>query len=98
VGEWRSVANLFRVWDEGVAPLSGTVIWPVLADRVVFDVAVLLSVNRMEPTWFLEPSCPSLLWKQLHVLAATAFTTILLALSIPARLSRSWMGTWSRRF
>jgi hypothetical protein len=38
------------------------VIWPVLADWVVFAVSVLLSVNKMEPTWFLVPSFQSLLW------------------------------------
>jgi hypothetical protein len=42
-------------------PLMGTVIWPVLANRVVFAVAVLLLENKIDPTWFLAPSCPSLL-------------------------------------
>jgi hypothetical protein len=41
---WRSVADLFHTWAAWVTkvspPLRGTSTCPVLADRVVFDVAV----------------------------------------------------------
>jgi hypothetical protein len=36
--------------------------WPDLANRVFFAEALFLSANKMEPTWFLEPSCPLSLW------------------------------------
>jgi hypothetical protein len=66
VGAWRSVADLFHSLAACVTkvspPLRGTVIWSVLADRVVFALAVSLSLNKMEPTWFLAPLCPSSLW------------------------------------
>jgi hypothetical protein len=39
----------------------GIVICPVLANRVVFAVAVLLSVNKIGLMWLLAPSCLSLL-------------------------------------
>jgi hypothetical protein len=65
VGALRSVPNLFHRLAACVmkvsTPLMGTVIWPVLADWDVFAVAVLLSENKIDPTWFLAPSCPSLL-------------------------------------
>jgi hypothetical protein len=51
-----------RVCDEGVPPLRGTVICPVLADLVVLAVAVLLSEKRIVPKWFRAPSFPSSLW------------------------------------
>jgi hypothetical protein len=79
-----SVANLFHTWAAWVTKLSpphrGTSICPVFADRIVFAVPVLLSKKRILPTWFLAPSFPSSLWKQLHLSATTALTTILFAL------------------
>jgi hypothetical protein len=48
-----------RVGDEGVAPLRGTSICPVFANRVVFAVAVLLSEKWSLLTWFEAPFLPS---------------------------------------
>jgi hypothetical protein len=79
--------------DEGVTPLRGTVIWPVLANRVFLAVSVLLSSNKRQPTWFLAPSFPSALWLHIHASTATAFTTILFDLVIQARSSRLGMFT-----
>jgi hypothetical protein len=60
---WRSVADLIHTWAAWVTkvspPVIGTSTCPVLADRVVFDVAVLLSEKMILPTWFGEPSLPS---------------------------------------
>jgi hypothetical protein len=72
-------------------PLGGTVIWPVLADRVFLAVSVLLSLNMRQLTWFLAPSFPSLLWLHIYTSTATAFTNILFTLVIRATLLKA---TW----
>jgi hypothetical protein len=62
---WRSMADLFYTWAAWVTkvspPLRETSTCPVFADCVVFEVAVLLSEKMILPTWFWEPSLPSLL-------------------------------------
>jgi hypothetical protein len=97
---WRSDADPFHTWAAWVTkvspPLKGTSTRPVFADRVVLARSVLLSEKMIWPTWFLAPLPPSSLWKQLHVSAAMALTTILLALSRPAWASKSSILTWSR--
>jgi hypothetical protein len=60
------MTNWFHTLAECVTKVSpprrGTVICQVLANLVVFAVAVLLLVNKIDLTWFRARSFPSLLW------------------------------------